>query len=58
MDEKQRKTYSVRLYNEVMKEVRILAVKEETTLSALLEEAIKDLLKKHSANAKASKKKK
>lgn len=58
MNEQNRKTYSIRLYPEVMKAARILSINEETTLSALLEEAIKDLLKKHSANAKASKKKK
>ena len=43
----ERKTYAVRLLPEVMKTVRILAVEEETTLSSVIEEALKEYLKKH-----------
>ncbi len=43
----ERKSYSVRLLPEVFKALKILSAKREQTVSALLEEAIKDLLRKH-----------
>ena len=53
----ERRTYSVRLRPEVMKKVRFLAVESEKPVSELLEEAIDDLIKKHSAGKKAKAKK-
>jgi len=43
----ERKTYAVRLLPQVMKAVRLLAVEEEATLSHIIEEALKEHLKKH-----------
>ncbi|MDA8090285.1 MAG: ribbon-helix-helix domain-containing protein [Nitrospiraceae bacterium] len=50
-----RRTYSVRLRPEIMKKIRFLAVESEKPVSELLEEAIGDLLKKHSPGKKAKK---
>ncbi|MDA8171752.1 MAG: ribbon-helix-helix domain-containing protein [Nitrospiraceae bacterium] len=52
-----RRTYSVRLRPEIIKKLRILAVESEKQPSILLEEAIEDLLKKHSAGKKGKKEK-
>ena len=42
-----RKTCSVRLLPEIYKKLKVLAAEKEQTISSLLEEAIKDLLKKY-----------
>jgi len=42
-----RKSYSVRLSPEIVKALKLVAVKKEKTVSSLIEEAIKELLKKH-----------
>jgi predicted transcriptional regulator len=44
----EKKTFSVRLNPDLMKELRILAIHKEKSLSDLLEEAIRDLLMKYS----------
>jgi predicted transcriptional regulator len=41
------KVFGVRMEPELVKKLKILAVKKETQLYKLLEEAIVDLLKKH-----------
>ncbi len=51
----ERRTYSVRLMPDIMKKLRFLAVESERPVSELLEEAINDLLKKHSAGKKTKK---
>lgn len=48
----ERKTYSVRLRPGVMKKVKLMAVEKEKPLSALLEEAIEDLIKKYDKERK------
>ena len=53
----ERRTYSVRLRPEVMKKLRFLAVEGERAVSELLEEAIDDLVAKHSPGKKAKMKK-
>ncbi len=53
----ERKTYSVRLLPETMKSVKLLSVNAEKPLSAMLEEAIEDLLKKYGVGEKGKKKK-
>ncbi|HYA15535.1 MAG TPA: ribbon-helix-helix domain-containing protein [Syntrophales bacterium] len=53
----ERKTYSVRLMPDVMKSLKMLAVEKEITVSELLEEAIRDMLKKDHSGAKAKTKK-
>lgn len=53
-DEKanERRTYSVRLRPDVMKKIKLMAVEEEKPLSALLEEAIDDLINKYGKERK------
>lgn len=48
----ERKTYSVRLRPDVMKKIKLMAVEEEKPLSAMLEEAIENLLKKYGKQTK------
>lgn len=50
-----RRTYSVRLQPEIMKKLRFLAVESEKPVSELLEEAIVDLVAKHSKGRKGQK---
>lgn len=47
-----RKTYSLSLDQEVMKEIKHLAVDEDRNVNALLEESMKDLLKKYRKKVK------
>lgn len=51
-----RRTFSVRVDPDIWKATRKLAVDKETTLSALVEEAIQDLLKKSGVDVKKAKK--
>lgn len=44
---KDRKTYATTLNTDLIKRLKILAAEEETKVNNLLEEAIRDLLKKH-----------
>jgi len=53
----ERKTFSVRLLPEIMKAARILAVEKEIALSEVLEEALKDYLKKNGSELRKSSKK-
>jgi predicted transcriptional regulator len=53
----ERKTFSVRIQPDVMKALRILAVEKEVTLSELLEEAIRAMLKKEGSGEKSKAKK-
>jgi len=53
----ERKTYSVRIMPDVMKALKMLAVEKEITVSELLEEAIRDMLKKEGSSVKAKTKK-
>jgi hypothetical protein len=45
-------TYNTRLEKELIKEFKILAIKQEKRQNELLEEAIQDLLKKYENKAK------
>ena len=49
----ERRTYSVRLMPDVMKALKMLAVEKEITVSELLEESIRDMLKKEHSGVKA-----
>lgn len=49
----EKKTYSVRLKPELMKEIRLLAVNKERPLTDIMEEAMTDLLRKYGAEEKA-----
>lgn len=51
----EKKTYSVRLKPELMKEIRLLAVNKERPLTDIMEEAMTDLLRKYGAEKKAEK---
>lgn len=53
----ERKTFSVRIQPDIMKSLKMLAVQKETPLADLLEEAIKDLLKKNGMDGKKQAKK-
>lgn len=44
----EKRTFSIRLNPDLMKEFRILAIKKERSLSELIEEAIRDLIAKYS----------
>ncbi len=48
-----RKTYSVRVQPDIMKSLKMVAVEREVTVSELLEEAVRDLLKKERSGVKA-----
>lgn len=52
--EKKRKNYNTTINVDMMKKLKILAIEKDCKINVLLEEAISDLLNKHSA--KASKK--
>lgn len=43
----ERKSYSVRLLPQIFKKLKLLAVKNDKTVSSLLEEAIIDIFKKY-----------
>ena len=45
-------TYNTRLEKDLIKEFKILAIKQEKRQNQLLEEAIQDLLKKYEKNVK------
>lgn len=45
-------TYNTRLEKELIKEFKILAIKQEKRQNQLLEEAIRDLLKKYEKKGK------
>lgn len=47
-----RKTYGLSLDQELMKEVKHLAVDEDRNVNDLLEESMRDLLKKYKRNGK------
>ena len=53
----ERRTFSVRIDPAIWKAARMLAVERDTTLSDLVEEAIKDLLKKSGIEGKKTSKK-
>jgi hypothetical protein len=48
-----RKNYGLRLHQELMRELSHLAVDEDRWVNELVEEAVKDLLKKYREKAKA-----
>jgi predicted transcriptional regulator len=48
----QKKTFSTRIDDELLKALKHLAVDAEKSLGALLEEAIEDLVKKHEKRKK------
>lgn len=48
-----RKNYGLRLHQELMRELSHLAVDEDRWLNELIEEAVKDLLKKYKDKGKA-----
>jgi len=50
-----KRTYNVRLEDELIKEFQILAIKQGKRQNVLLAEAIQDLLKKYGKNEKVSK---
>jgi predicted transcriptional regulator len=43
----ERKSAIIRLDNELMKEVKILAVRQDKAFNSIVEEALRDLLKKY-----------
>ncbi len=47
-----RKNLSTSIENDLQKEIKILAIKQEKPLNDLLEEAIRDLLKKYEKKQK------
>ena len=51
-----KKMFATRLDNNLLKNLKHLSVEAETPLSGLLEEAIKDLLKKHEKLSKLDRK--
>jgi predicted HicB family RNase H-like nuclease len=53
----ERRTFSVRIDPAIWKAARLLAVQRDTTLSDLVEEAIKDLMKKSGVDVKKQAKK-
>ena len=51
----ERKMFATRVDNDLLKHLKHLSVDKEESISKLLEEAIKDLLKKYQKNEKISK---
>ena len=49
--ETQKETYSVRLTPSIVKEIKLLCVHQGRTFSDILEESLKDTLKKHGKKA-------
>ncbi|MFP4194298.1 MAG: ribbon-helix-helix domain-containing protein [Desulfobacterales bacterium] len=52
--EKSRKNYNTTLRTDLLKEIKILAIKEDRRVNDLLEEAIEDLLDKYSDNSSST----
>lgn len=48
----EKKTFSIRIEKELMKALRLLAIKKEIPFGVLMEEAAKDLLKKYGEKIK------